>query len=151
MMRKRFADDLKAALKARDAGRVSTLRMINAAIKDRDIAARTEGAEGPVADSEILTLLAKMIRQRQESAKAYDAGGRPELAEQERAEIAIIAGYMPRQMTAGEVEAAVKAAIAETGATSVRDMGRVMAALRARHAGEMDFGRASALVKGALG
>jgi uncharacterized protein YqeY len=150
MMRERFAGDLKAALKARDAGRVSTLRMISAAIKDRDIAARTEGAGGPVPDAEILTLLAKMIRQRQESARAYDAGGRSDLAERERAEIAIISDYMPRQMTGDEVEAAVAAAIAETGAASVRDMGRVMAALKARHAGEMDFGQASALIKRAL-
>jgi uncharacterized protein YqeY len=150
-MRERFASDLKAALKARDAARVSTLRMISAAIKDRDIAARTEGAGGEVGEPEILALLGKMIRQRQESAKAYEAGGRPELAAQERAEIAIIAGYMPRQMTEAEVEAAVTAAIAETGAAGVRDIGKVMAALRARHAGEMDFGQASGMVKRVLG
>jgi len=151
MIRERLADDLKAALKARDPARVSTLRMVAAALKDRDIAARTEGAGGPVAEAEVLTLLAKMIRQRQESAKVYAEGGRPELAARERAEIAVIEGYLPRQMEAVEVEAAVRAAVAETGAASVRDMGKVMAVLKARHAGEMDFGAASGVVKRLLG
>jgi uncharacterized protein YqeY len=148
MVRDEVSSDLKAALKARDAERVSTLRMVVAAIKDRDIAARAEGAE--VGDGEILALLAKMIRQRQESAKAYEEGGRPELAARERGEVAIIREYLPRQMTEAEVEAAVTAAIAETGATSVREMGKVMAALKARHAGQMDFAQASAALKRAL-
>ncbi|HVL21400.1 MAG TPA: GatB/YqeY domain-containing protein [Amaricoccus sp.] len=151
MIREQFSSDLKHALKARDARRVSTLRLITAALKDRDIAARTEGNGGPVPDSEILALLARMIRQRQESAKAYDEGGRPELADRERAEIAIIRAYLPRQMSEAEVEAAVTAAIAATGAASARDMGKVMAALKARHTGEMDFAQASAAVKRALG
>lgn len=151
MIRQRFATDLKDAIKARDSVRVSTLRLIAAAVKDRDIAARTEDTPEGVPDAEILAILAKMIRQRQESAQAYDEGGRPELAVRERDEIVIIREYMPRQMTDAEVDKAVQAAIAETGAASVRDMGKVMAALKARHTGAMDFARAGAAIKQALG
>ncbi|MFO1141098.1 MAG: GatB/YqeY domain-containing protein [Amaricoccus sp.] len=151
MIRQRFATDLKDAIKSRDTLRVSTLRLITAAVKDRDIAARTaDNAEG-VPDAEILAILAKMIRQRQESAEAYDEGGRPELAQRERDEVAIIREYMPRQMTDAEVDKAVRAAIAETGAASIRDMGKVMATLKARHAGAMDFARAGSAIKQALG
>ncbi len=150
MLRERFASDLKEALKAREAQRISTLRLISAAVKDRDIAARTgDNAEG-VPDAEILTILAKMIKQRQDSAKAYEEGGRPELAAQELAEIEIIRGYLPRQMSDAEVEKAVAAAISDTGASSIRDMGKVMAHLKARHTGKMDFAIAGAAVKQAF-
>jgi uncharacterized protein YqeY len=150
MIRERFAEDLKEAIKARDTKRVSTLRLITAAIKDRDIAARTEDNTDGVGDAEILAILAKMIRQRQESARAYEEGGRLDLAEEERREIAIILDYLPRQMTETEVEKAVAAAIAETGASSIRDMGKVMALLKERHTGAMDFARAGAAIKQAL-
>jgi uncharacterized protein len=150
MIRERFAGDLKEAIKARDTKRVSTLRLITAAIKDRDIAARTEDNTDGVGDADILAILAKMIRQRQESARAYEEGGRLDLAEDERKEIAIILEYLPRQMTATEVEKAVAAAIAETGASSIRDMGKVMAMLKARHTGQMDFARVGATIKHAF-
>ena len=141
---------LKAAMKSRDAARTSALRMMTAAFKDRDIEARGAGKPA-VAEDELLASLAKMIRQREESAKAFDDGARPELAVKERAEIEVIRAFMPKQMDAAELEAAVAAAIAEAGATTVRDMGKVMAALKARHSGAMDFGKASALVKSKLG
>ncbi len=149
MIRERFSSDLKTAIKARDAQRVSTLRLISAAIKDRDIAARGESAEG-VPDGEILAILGRMIRQREESARAYEEGGRLDLAGQERAEAEIIRGYLPKQMSKAEIEKAVAAAIAETGAASVRDMGKVMGLLKARHAGRMDFAVAGAAVKDAF-
>lgn len=147
MIRERFAEDLKAAIKARDAKRTSTLRLITAAVKDRDIAARTEDNADGVGDAEVQAILGKMIRQRQESARAYDEGGRLDLAEQERQEISIILDYLPRQMSESEVETAVARAIEETGASSIRDMGKVMAVLKARHAGQMDFSRIGATVK----
>jgi hypothetical protein len=150
MIRERFSGDLKEAIKARDPQRVSTLRLIMAAIKDRDIAARTEDNSDGVPDSEILAILARMIKQRQESARAYEEGGRLDLATQERQEIDIIREYLPRQMTDTEVEKAIAAAIAETGASSIRDMGKVMATLKARHAGKMDFSRAGAAIKQAF-
>ncbi|MBP7242432.1 GatB/YqeY domain-containing protein [Amaricoccus sp.] len=151
MLRERFSADLKEAIKAREAARVSTLRLIIAAIKDRDIAARSEeGADG-VPDSEIVAILARMIRQRQESAKAYEEGGRIDLADQERVEIKVIKDYLPRQMSDDEVRAAVTKAIAALGASSIRDMGKVMAELKARHTGKMDFARACAAVKEAFG
>ena len=150
MIRERFAGDLKEAIKARDPKRVSTLRLIMAAIKDRDIAARTEDNTEGVGDPEILAILGKMIRQRQESARAYEEGGRLDLADQERAEIVIIQDYLPRQLTDTEVDRAVSAAIAETGAASIRDMGKVMGLLKARHTGQMDFSRVGATLKQAL-
>ncbi len=150
MIRERFAGDLKEAIKARDAQRVSTLRLICAAVKDRDIAARTEDNSEGVDDAEILAILGKMIRQRQESARAYEEGGRLDLSDQERKEIAIILDYLPRQMTDSEVEKAVAAVIEETGASSIRDIGKVMATLKARHTGMMDFSRAGATVKQAF-
>jgi uncharacterized protein YqeY len=150
MIRERFAGDLKEAIKARDATRVSTLRLVSAAIKDRDIAARTgDNAEG-VSDSEILAILAKMIRQRQESASVYEQAGRLDLAGQELAEIAILKQYLPKQMSEGEIDKAVAAAIESTGASSIRDMGKVMAVLKQRHTGAMDFARAGAAIKQAL-
>lgn len=154
-LRDTLATALKDAMKARAADRLSTLRLINAAIKDRDIASRgnaddEQGAAGTVGDDEVLAILGKMIRQRQESARAYEEGGRLELAEKERAEITVIEEFLPRQLDAAEVAAAIDAAIAETAATSLRDMGRVMAHLKGRHAGEMDFGAVGAQVKARL-
>lgn len=150
-LRARLSDDLKAAMRARDALRLSTLRLITAAIKDRDIALRSEGQGREMSDDEILAVLARMVRMRQDSARAYEEGGRLELVEQELAEIAVIEGYLPRQMDEAEIEAAVAAAVADLGAGSIRDMGRVMAALRERHAGQMDFARVGPLVKARLG
>jgi hypothetical protein len=147
MLRERFSAELKDAIRAKDARRVSTLRLITAAIKDRDIAARFEDGVDGVADAEILAILGKMIKQRRESAKAYEEGGRLELADQETAEIAIIKEFLPRQMSEDEVRAAVSQAIAATGAASIRDMGKVMAELKTRHPGRMDFARASAAIK----
>jgi uncharacterized protein YqeY len=149
-MREKFADQVKTAMKAGDKPRLSTLRLIQAAIKDRDIANRGAGKEAAT-DDEIVQLLAKMVKQREESAKAFEDGGRPELAAKEREEIVLIREFLPRQMEAAEAEAAIRAAIAETGAASIKDMGKVMAALREKHAGEMDFGKASGVVKGLLG
>jgi len=150
MIRERLTDDLKTAVKAREAERVAAIRLILAAIKDRDIAARTTDGTGGVADAEILAILAKMVKQRQDSAKVYEEAGRLDLAAQERSEIGIIQGYMPRQMSGDEVRRAVRAAIEEVGADSIRDMGRVMAHLKERHAGAMDFAEAGAAVKDAF-
>ena len=149
-LREQFNDALKAAMKAREPRRVSTLRMVLAALKDKDIANRTEESRAVIGDDEILSLLAKMIKQREESATVYDSGGRPELAAAERAEIAIIQAYMPKQMSAEEAKAAAATVIAETGASSMKDMGKVMAALKERYAGQMDFAAASGTVKGLL-
>lgn len=149
-LRKRLSDDLKAALRARDGVRVSTLRLITAAIKDRDIALRGEGEDREMTDAEILSVLARMVKMRQESVRAYEEGGRLELAEQERAEIAVIEGYLPRQLSEDEIGAAIARAVEELGATSIRDMGRVMALLKDRHTGQMDFARVGPLVKARL-
>ncbi len=149
-LRDSFNSALKEAMKAKDQRRVGTLRMILAGVKDRDIAARTETSRDGVADDEVLSLLAKMIKQREESAETYDKGGRPELAAQEREEIAIIRDFMPKQMEAAEAEAAIAAVIGELGAASMKDMGKVMAALKERYAGQMDFAKASGTVKGLL-
>lgn len=151
MLRKKIEDSLKEAMKARNQKRVSTLRLVLSALKEREIAKR--GGEGPSEpdDAEIVSLLGKLVRQREESALLYDRGGRPELAAGEREEIAIIAEFLPRQLSEPEMRGAVEAAVTQTGATSVKDMGRVMAALKTRYAGEMDFGRAGALVKELLG
>lgn len=149
-LRQQLNDAMKEAMKAKDAPRLATLRLVLAALKDRDIAARSETSRELLGDDEILILLAKMIKQREESATAYDAGGRPELAAAERAEITVIRGFMPRQMDDGEMAAAIGAVVAELGAGSIRDMGKVMAVLKERHAGQMDFSRASAAVKTAL-
>jgi uncharacterized protein YqeY len=147
MLRERFSADLKDAIRSKDAPRVSTLRLILAAVKDRDIAARTEDASDGVPDSEIVAILGRMVKQRQESAKLYEEGGRIDLAEGERAEIKIIKDYLPRQMSEDVLRAAVARAIADTHAATIRDMGKVMAELKTRHAGKMDFARASAVVK----
>jgi uncharacterized protein YqeY len=149
-LRQQLHDAMKEAMKAKDAKRLATVRMMLAALKDRDIAARSETSRELLGDDEILSLLAKMIKQREESAAVYRQGGRPELADNEEAEIAVIRGFMPRQMEAGEAEAAIRAVVAETGAASVKDMGKVMAVLKERFAGRMDFSKASAAVKNAL-
>jgi uncharacterized protein YqeY len=149
-LRDRLNDAVKTAMKAKDPRRVATLRLVLSALKDRDIANRTEDSRAGIADDEILSLLAKMIKQREESAAAYTGGGRPELAEAERAEILIIKGFMPQQMSPEAAKAAAAGIIAETGAASMKDMGKVMALLKERYTGQMDFAAASATVKGLL-
>ncbi|WP_413719677.1 GatB/YqeY domain-containing protein [Silicimonas sp. MF1-12-2] len=153
-LRGRIAEALKAAMKDKDADRLSTLRLINAAIKDRDIAKRSEGgdvADAGVGDGEILQILGKMVKQRQDSAQAYEEGGRLELAEKELAEITVIEEFLPRQLDEVETSAAIDAAISETGASSIRDMGKVMGALKAKYTGQMDFGAVGPAVKARLG
>lgn len=146
MMRDTLSNAMKEAMKAKDSRRLSTVRLIQTAVKDRDIAHRGVGKD-PVTDDEILQILQKMIKQREESAKIYDEGGRAELAEQEREEIEIIRSFMPEQMSDDAVRAACEAVIAEIGAQGLRDMGKVIAALKERYAGQMDFAKASGLVK----
>ncbi len=149
-LRDRVNEELKAAMKAQDKRRVATLRLITAAFRDREIQARGSGA-GELTEADLQAILAKMIKQRKESAEAYDAGGRPDLAAQEREEIAIIEEFLPRQLSEAEIRQAVEEVIAETGAESPKDMGRVMGALKARYAGQMDMSLASRLVKERLG
>lgn len=150
-LRGKITADMKAAMKAKDALRLSTLRLIQSAIKDRDIAARTQADAGDgVSEDEILSLLQKLVKQREDSAKTYDEAGRPELAQKERAEIAILRDYLPRPMSEAETGVAVAALIDELGAGGMKDMGRVMGALKERYAGRMDFGRANAVVKNQL-
>jgi len=151
MLRERFNEVLKEAMRAKDQPRVGTIRMILAGVKDRDIAARPQGNSTGIDDGAILNLLRSMIKQRQESIEMYRQGGRQELVDKEAAEIAVIESFMPQQMGDDEVKAAVAAVVAETGAASIKDMGKVMAELRARHAGVMDFAKAGPLVKAALG
>ena len=146
MLRERFTQELKEAMRAGDKRKVGTVRLIQAALKDKDIEARGAG-KGQASDEEILGLLQKMIKQRQESAGIYEQAGRAELATQEREEAEIIASFLPKQMDDAETKAAIEAAIAETGAASMKDMGKVVGALRGRYAGRMDFSKASALVK----
>lgn len=150
MLRDRFMSDLKEAMKAGEKDRLGTIRLIQAALKDKDIEARGAG-KGPLGDDDILQLLQKMVKQRQDSVKLYVEGKRPELAAREEAEIAVIAAYMPKQMDEAEAKAAIAGVIAETGAAGMKDMGKVMGELKARFAGQMDFGRASPLVKQLLG
>jgi uncharacterized protein YqeY len=147
MLRARLNEELKTAMKAKHQRAVSTVRLILAALKDRDIAARTRGNTEGIGDEEIADLLQKMIRQRRESIELYQQGKREDLAQQEREEIAVIERFLPRQMSDAEMAEAVTAVIAELGVGSIKDMGRVMAALKQRHAGQMDFSKASALVK----
>ncbi|WP_134726068.1 GatB/YqeY domain-containing protein [Paracoccus luteus] len=150
-LRDRISAATKDAMKARDAPRLSTLRLIGAAIKDREIALRGEGRDdGGLSGDDLIALLSRMVKQRHESARAYEEGGRLELAEKEQAEIALIQEFLPRQLTSAEMAEAVDRVIADLGATGVRDMGRVMAGLRERHAGQMDFGAAGAVVKSRL-
>lgn len=147
-MREKITADLKTAMKAGDRARVDALRLINAGLKDKDIEAR--GAGKTLSEDDVLALLQKMIKSRQESLDIYEKNNRPELADKERFEIAVISSYLPSQMSEAEVAEAIHAAVAELGATSIKDMGKVVAALKAKYAGRMDFGKASAVVKAAL-
>ncbi len=149
MLRARITAEMKEAMKAREQQKLSTIRMIQAALKDKDIEARGLG-KGETSDEDILALLQKMIKQRQEAAGVYEQGGRPELAETERAEAQIIQTFLPQQLDEVETKAAIADAIAETGAAGPKDMGKVIAALKGKYTGRMDFGRASGLVKDAL-
>ncbi len=148
-LRERLVDELKLAMKSGDKARVGAVRLIQAAVKDKDIESRGAG-RGQASDDEILSVMQKMIKQRQESAAIYAANARPELAETENGEIAVISSFMPKQLSEDEVKAAIAAAITEAGATSMKDMGKVVAVLKAAYAGQMDFARASGLVKSAL-
>lgn len=148
LLRERFTQEMKDAMKSGDKARLATIRMVQAALKDRDIEARGQGKE--VGEEDILALLQKMVKSRQESVAMYVQGGREDLAAQERGEIEVIQSFLPKQMGDDEVQAAIKAAIAETGAGSMKDMGKVVAALKAKYTGQMDFGKASAAVKAAL-
>ena len=151
MLREAFSERLKAAMRAKDSRTVSAVRMILAGLKERDIAARTAGNPEPIADAEIMRLLQGMVKTRRESIALYRQGNRPELAAQEEAEIGVIESFLPAQMSEEEITAAAKAVIAETGAAGIRDMGRVMAALRERHAGVLDMAKAGAAVKQLFG
>ncbi|MDE0059320.1 MAG: GatB/YqeY domain-containing protein [Defluviicoccus sp.] len=150
MLRKRLADRLKTGMKEKDACTVSTVRLILAAIKDRDIASRGRGEGEAIADQDILGVLQTMVRQREEAIALYRQGGRDELAQQEEEEIRVIESFLPQQMSDEETAGAVHALIAEIGADSIKDMGRTMALLKERYAGRMNFGRASAVVKSEL-
>ena len=151
MLRNAIPEALKAALKDQDKRALSTVRLIMAALKDRDIAARGKGNTEGIDDDEILQMLQTMVKQRRDSIEMYEKGGRLELAEQEREEITIIERFLPQQLGDGEIGAAVEGVIADIGAGGLKDMGKVMSALRERYAGQMDFGKASALVKEKLG
>ncbi|MBI4967612.1 MAG: GatB/YqeY domain-containing protein [Rhodospirillales bacterium] len=147
MLRTRLSESLKQAMLAKEARAVSTLRLVLAALKDRDIAARGRGVADGIGEDEILQMLQSMIKQRRESIALYEQGGRLELAQQEQEEIAIIERFLPKAMSEAETEAAIKDVIAEIGAAGIKDMGKVMASLRERFAGRMDFGKASGAVK----
>src|SRR5882762_8348018 len=149
MLRDDINNAVKDAMRAKDERKLSTLRMVNSTIKNADIDARGQG-KPPLSDADLLGVLQKMIKQRQESVELYDKGGRAELADQERAEIAVISAYLPQQMSDDEMKAAIAAAVTETGAAGMKDMGKVIGVLRGKYAGQMDFGKASGLVKAAL-
>jgi uncharacterized protein YqeY len=149
MLREQINNAVKDAMKSGEKLRLSTLRLVNSAIKNADIEARGQG-KPPLGDPDVLALLQKMIKQRQESVELYEKGGRAELAASERAEIDIITGFLPKQLSEAVTKAAIDAAIADTGAASMKDMGKVIARLRQNYAGQMDFGKASGLVKAAL-
>ena len=149
MLRDDINNALKEAMKAKDERKISTLRLVNSTFKNADIEARTTGKT--LSDADLLPVLQKMIKQRQESKELYEKGNRPELAQQEADEIAIISSYLPKQMSEAEMAAAIEAAIKETGAAAMKDMGKVVGALKAKFAGQMDFAKASAMVKGKLG
>ena len=149
MLRDDINNAVKEAMKAKDERKLSTLRMVNSTIKNADIEARGQG-KPPLSDGDLLGVLQKMIKQRQESVELYEKGNREELAAQERAEILVISGYLPKQMSNDDVKTAVASTIAETGAAGIKDMGKVIGALKAKYAGQMDFGKASGVVKAAL-
>ena len=146
VLRDSINDALKTAMKAGDARRVSTLRLVNSQLKNADIEARGQG-KGPLSDEDLLSLLQKMIKQRHESVELYEKGGRPELAAQEREEITIISHYLPKQMTDQEIHDTIGALVKEVGASAMKDMGKVMAAIKERYAGKLDVAKASAAVK----
>jgi len=150
-MRERITTGLKTAMKTQDKPRLATLRLINAAIKDKEIAMRGEGGDDAVSDAEVLGILGKMVKQRRESARAYEEGGRFDLAEREQGEVLIIEEYLPRKLSEDEVAAAVDKAISSTEASSIRDMGKVMGALKAKYTGQIDFAAVGPLVKARLG
>lgn len=150
MLRDQLNVALKEAMKAKDQARVSTIRLILAAFKERDIAARTDGPDAGVGEAELVNVLQKLVKQRRDSVEAYEKAARQDLADKEKAEIAIIESYLPQQLSEAEVQAAIAAAIAEVGAAGMKDMGKVIALLRERHGGTIDFGKASPLVKAAL-
>ncbi|PHK95690.1 aspartyl-tRNA amidotransferase [Pseudoroseomonas rhizosphaerae] len=149
-LRERFTQELKAAMVAKDAARTSTIRMVMAKLKDTDIAARPSGVE-QVPEEQIVAMLRSMVKSRRESVEMYTQGNRPELAEKEAAEIAVIESFLPRQMDDAAMQAAVAEAVAESGASSIKDMGKVMAALKAKHAATLDMAKAGPMVKAALG
>lgn len=149
-LRARILADTKDAMKSKDGTRLSTLRLVTAAIKDREIARRGEDSTTVLTEADLVEILGRMIRQRQESARAYEEGGRLELAEKEQAEIEIIQSYLPRQLDAGEIERALNEIITELGADNIRDMGRVMAELKSRYMGRMDFGAVGPMVRARL-
>jgi uncharacterized protein len=150
-LRSQINDDLKTAMKAGDKRKVSALRLMNAAIKDKDINSRTDGHDSVLtADAGLIDLFAKMVKQRMESVGMYEQGGRPELAQAEREEIDVIQSYMPKQLSEDEAKKAVAGVIAAVGASSVKDMGKVMAELKAKYAGQMDMAKAGGIVKGLL-
>lgn len=150
-MRDRLRDEIKDAMRAKDQLRLSTLRLMSAALKDQDIAKRAQEGADALDETEITALFSKMVKQRAESAKAYEEAGRMELAEQERREQAVIREFLPKPLTEDQVAEAIEKAIKDTGASSIKDMGKVMGALKAAHAGRMDFGAAGGQVKAALG
>ena len=150
MLREQLSEAYKTALKAKEQQTVSTVRLINAALKDRDIAARERGITDGIDDTEILLMLQQMIKQRRDSIAMYEQGGRLDLVEQEQSEISVIERFMPQQLTGADMEKAIQSLIEELGASSIKDMGRTMAALKERYAGQRDFAKASGVVKGHL-
>lgn len=150
-LRTRVSDAIKDAMRSKEADRLSTLRLINAAIKDKDISLRADGDDRVVEDADVLSILGRMVKQRQESARAYEEGGRLELAEKERSEIKVIETFLPKQLDDAEIESAVSAAITAVGAESLRDMGKVMGELKSKFTGQMDFGKVGPMVKSKLG
>ena len=149
MLRDDINNAVKDAMKAKEERKLSTLRMVNSTLKNADIEARGQG-KPPLSDEELLSLLQKMIKQRQESVELYQKGGRADLVKQEQEEIAIISGYLPKQMSDDEVKAAIEAAVKETGAAGMKDMGKIIGVLRAKYAGQMDMAKASGMVKARL-
>ena len=147
MLRTKFQDKLKEAMHAKDEISVSTLRLIIAALKDRDIAARSKGNTEGIGEDEIMSMLQSMVKQRQESIKMYERGNRQELVDREAAEIRVIEGFLPRQLDEAEIKAAISEAVSDVGATGIKDMGKVMAVLKGKYAGQMDFSKASGFVK----
>ena len=150
-LRDSIVESTKDAMRSKDSLRVSTLRLVSAAIKDRDIAARSEDRCDGIEEAEILSLLSKMVKQREESAKTYEDNGRPELAERERNEIEIVREFMPKALSEDEMKTAIASIVEDTGATCLKDMGKIMGRLKSEFAGRLDMGKAGAIVKGHLG